>query len=107
MSIRDDMAVDLAANHYDADQNPYAYAATFYPKTGASVSLTVNMIMEDSIELDGYAAEVQGEETTIEYQKVDINRDVLDGERFEIAGRAWVVKGIRSRNRFSIKAIVK
>ena len=108
MTIKTDMAADLAANHYDVDENPYSYAATFYPLTGAPVSLTVNVITEDNIELSGYTAEVQEDETVVEYLRADINRDVVSGEWFTIAslGQVLTVKNIKERDRFSIQAVV-
>lgn len=109
MTIKTDMAADLAANHYDTDENPYAYAATFYPLTGAPVPLTVNVITEDNVELSGYTAEIQADETVVEYLRSDISRDVVSGEWFKItsSGEILTVENIKERDRFSIQAVVK
>ena len=107
MTLKDDISDDVAANMYNATENPYAYAATFYPSTGISISMIVCLIEQDAVQVDGYETEIMDGEILIEYSRADLDRDVHQGERFVIGSRTYIVKGIRERDRFSRVAIVK
>ena len=107
MALIDDIAVDVAANMFNVESNPYAFAATFIPLSGASVPMIINLIVQDVAEINGYDTTIIDEEILIEYSRADLDRDVKDNERFLIGSRNYIVKGIRERDRFPRTAIVK
>uniref|UniRef100_A0A6M3XUA1 Head-tail joining protein n=1 Tax=viral metagenome TaxID=1070528 RepID=A0A6M3XUA1_9ZZZZ len=69
--------------------NNMGAAATFIPLSGDAVSCTVRLKHEDAALPGGYEALVQARKYTIRYQISDINRNVYDGEYFEISGTRY------------------
>lgn len=101
MTVFDNMAADLFATW------PEAVSATFTPKAGDTVTVTV--VVEKSLKHlpDGFDAQTWGNSSTIEYILADIGREAVTGERFDVNGTIYTVVDLLENDGRFCKVIVR
>ena len=92
-------ATDIAENFEHAD-------ATFWPTTGAPVTLNVERRVETDLQPGGFEGQAWAQMTTILYAFADIGREVDTGEVFEISDVKYTVRGVIENDGYFVKVEV-
>lgn len=80
--------------------------AVFYPVVGDSIPCTVWKYLDEKLQPGAFDGQVTEEILIIEYQLLEIDRDVVDGEYFIIDGDTYTADGITGRDSVTVKVAV-
>lgn len=92
-------ASDIAGNFEHVD-------ATFWPTTGAPITLNVEKRVETNLQPGGFDGQVWEQMTTILYVFADIGREVDTGEVFEISSTKYAVRSVIENEGYFVKCEV-
>lgn len=98
-SMLEQTASDIAGNFEHVD-------ATFWPETGAPVTLNVELRKETDFQPAGFDAQSFEQLTTILYVLADIGREVDTGEEFKISSVMYSVKSVVENDGYFVRVEV-